>query len=70
MLGAGGLFPVTTRVTETTMASDTSHPKMKPAPFLTPPFDPSTKRKAVRGIGSSVMTSPMRMSSKVTGQPI
>src|ERR1700722_18843678 len=36
VFGLGGLFAVTSRVAETTMAKDKSHPKMKAAPFRTP----------------------------------
>ena len=47
MLGLGGLLPVTSTVNAITMASDTSQPKMNPAPFLTPPTDARIKMKAV-----------------------
>ena len=60
VLGLGGLFPVTTTVTAITTASDASHPKMNPAPFLTPFLDASTRMNAVNGIGSRLIASPMR----------
>src|SRR5262249_53965564 len=35
----GGLLPVAMTVTVTTIARETSQPKMKAAPFLIPPFE-------------------------------
>ena len=70
VLGLGGLPPVRATVATTTMASDTNHPKMNAAPFLTPPLDASTRMKAVRGIGSRVMARPMITRSRVTAAPI
>ena len=56
----GGLLPVSRTVTATTIASDTSHPKMNVAPFRTPPCDANTRMNAVKGIGSRVIANPMR----------
>ena len=56
----GGLLPVSRTVTATTIASDTSHPKMNAAPFRTPPCDANTRMNAVKGIGSRVIANPMR----------
>jgi hypothetical protein len=67
VFGFGGLFPVTRTVRATTMASESSHPKMKAAPFRVPPLDSKMRRKAVRGIGSRVMTKPMSRRSKDHG---
>ena len=39
VLGLGGLFPVTSTVPATTMASEASQPKMNAAPLRTPPLD-------------------------------
>ena len=39
---------------------------MKAAPFRVPPFARRIRMKAVRGIGSSVMTRPMRTRSRIT----
>ena len=36
VFGLGGLLPVASTVTVTTMARDTSHPNTKAAPFRTP----------------------------------
>jgi hypothetical protein len=60
VLGFGGLFPVTRTVIAITITSDRSQPKMNAAPFRTPPFDARTRMNAVSGIGSSVITKPMR----------
>ena len=54
VLGLGGLLPVATTVTVTTMARDTSHPNTKAAPFRLPCSEGSTTRNAVSGSGSSV----------------
>jgi len=51
---------VTSTVNAITIASDNSQPKMNAAPFRTPPFDERTRMNAVSGIGSSVITKPMR----------
>ena len=66
VLGLGGLLPVSSTVPATTTASERSHPKMKAAPFRTPPLDASMRMKAVRGIGSSVTTRPMMTRSRIT----
>ena len=49
MLGLGRICCRAARapVNAITMASDTSQPKMNPAPFLTPPTDARIKMKAV-----------------------
>ena len=52
VLGLGGLLPVASTVTVTTMARDTSQPNRYAAPFLTPRFEGSTTRNAVNGSGS------------------
>jgi len=49
VLGLGGLLPVASTVTATTMARDTSHPKTYAAPFLTPRFEGSPSVNAVSG---------------------
>ena len=46
MFGLGGLLPVASTVTVTTMARDTSHPNTNAAPFLTPRLEGSTTRNA------------------------
>jgi hypothetical protein len=69
VLGLGGLLPVTRIVPATTMASERSHPKMKAAPLRTPPLDARTRRNAVSGIGSRVMTKPMSNRSRITRSP-
>ena len=60
VLGWGGLLPVTSTVKAITIASDNSQPKMNAAPFLTPPLDARIRMNVVSGIGSSVITRPMR----------
>ena len=42
VFGSGGLLPVPSTVTVTTIASDTSHPNTKAAPFRTPRLEGST----------------------------
>ena len=49
VLVLGGLLPVTSTVKAMTIASDTSQPKMKAAPFLTPPIRPSFNFKNADG---------------------
>ena len=66
VFGFGGLFPVTRTVRATTMARESSHPKMNAAPLRVPPLDSRMRINAVRGIGSSVMTKPMISRSKIT----
>ena len=66
VLGLGGSLPVNSTVRATTAASEASQPTMKAAPLRTPPLDIRTSMNAVRGIGSRVMTRPMRTRSKVT----
>ena len=63
VLGFGGLLPVISKVTATTMASERSHPKMKAAPFLVPPFASRIRMNAVSGMGSRVIASPMMIRS-------
>jgi hypothetical protein len=69
VLDFGGLLPVARMVRATTAARESSQPKMKAAPLRTPPLDIRTSMKAVRGIGSRVMTRPMRIRSSVTASP-
>ena len=64
--GLGGLLPVATTVTDTTMARETSQPKMKAAPFLTPRLEGRMTKKAVSGSGSSVIAKPMTIRVKTT----
>ena len=64
----GGLLPVARIVTATTTASESSHPKMKAAPFLVPFFDARTRTKAVSGIGSKVIANPMRIRLRTIGR--
>ena len=66
VLDFGGSLPVAKIVTATTTASESSHPKMKAAPFLVPFFEDRTRMKAVRGMGSSVIASPMSMRLRTT----
>ena len=54
VFGSGGLLPVASTVTVTTIASDTSHPNTKAAPFRTPRLEGSTTVNAVSGSGSNV----------------
>src|ERR1700722_8757858 len=49
VFGLGGLLPVASTVTVTTMPRDASHPNVHAAPFLTPRFEGSTMRNAVNG---------------------
>src|SRR5664280_2818461 len=69
VLGLGGLLPVTRMVSAITMARDSSQPKMKAAPLRTPFFEARTTMNAVNGIGSSEITRPMRMRSRVMCVP-
>ena len=48
------------------IANETSQPKRKAAPFLTPRLEGSSTRNAVSGSGSSVIAIPMRIRSSVT----
>ena len=64
--GSGGLLPVIRIVIAITIASESSQPKMKAAPFRTPRFARRMSMKAVSGSGSSVMTRPMRTRSRIT----
>src|SRR5215471_2591162 len=66
VLGLGGLLPVATTVMVTTMARDTSHPKVNAAPLRTPPLEGSTIMNAVSGSGSSVIASPIRTRLRIT----
>src|SRR5262245_7189834 len=69
VFGLGGLLPVASTVTATTMARDTSHPNTNAAPFRTPRFDGSTTRNAVSGNGSSAIPRPIRTRSSATAFP-
>jgi hypothetical protein len=57
---------VTRSVRATTTARESSHPKMKAAPFRTLPFEERTKTNAVSGMGSRVMANPMSKRSRTT----
>src|SRR6266404_8163916 len=59
VLFLGGLLTVTSTVKAMTIASDASQPKMKAAPFLTPPCEANTSMNAVKGIGSRLIANPM-----------
>src|SRR5215469_10983049 len=61
VFGLGGLLPVASTVTVTTMASDTSHPNTNAAPLRTPPLEGSTTKNAVSGSGSSATAVPIRI---------
>ena len=65
----GGLLPVASTVTVTTMARDTSHPNTNAAPFRTPRFEGSTTRNAVSGSGSNAMATPIRTRSRIMSVP-
>src|SRR5690242_5450058 len=67
--GLGGLLPVASTVTVTTIARDTSHPKTYAAPFRTPFFEASTTMNAVHGSGSTAITRPIRIRLSVTAAP-
>src|SRR5271157_3764976 len=69
VLGCGGLLPVTRTVMATTAAKERSHPKMKAAPLRVPPLDIRIRRKAVSGIGSSVITKPISRRLRITLGP-
>jgi hypothetical protein len=56
--GLGGLLPVASIVTATTIAMDTSHPNTNAAPLCAPCLDGSTTGNAVSG--SSRALSPSR----------
>src|SRR5215470_20263159 len=66
VFGLGGLLPVASTVIVTTMASDTSHPNTKAAPFRRPRSEGSTTRNAVSGSGSSVTARPIRIRLRIT----
>ena len=59
VFGLGGLLPVASTVTVTTMASETSQPNRNAAPFLTPCLEGSTTMNAVSGSGSSAIARPI-----------
>ena len=69
MFGLGGLLPVASTVTATTIASDASHPNTKAAPFLTPRSAGSTMRNAVSGSGASAIAAPIRTRSRTVAVP-
>ena len=67
---SGGLLPVPSTVTVTTIASDTSHPNTKAAPLRTPRLEGSTTVNAVSGSGSNAIARPIRRrSSSSTAVP-
>src|SRR5580700_6083327 len=59
VFGLGGLLPVASTVTATTITRDASHPNTKAAPFLRPRLEGSTTRNAVNGSGSSAIATPI-----------
>src|ERR1700691_5537055 len=59
VFGLGGLLPVASTVTDTTITRDASHPNTKAAPFLTPRLEGSTARNAINGSGSSATATPI-----------
>ena len=64
VFGLGGLLPVASTVTATTMASETSQPNRKAAPFITPRFEGSTTTNADSGSGSSAIARPINSRSR------
>src|SRR5215469_2795108 len=69
VFGLGGLLPVASTVTATTMARDTSHPNTNAAPFRTPRFDGNTTRNAVSGSGSRAIPRPITTRPSATAFP-
>ena len=69
VFGSGGLLPVASTVTVTTMARDTSHPNVHAAPFRTPRCEGSTIMKADSGSGSGVIARPIRGRFSTTAVP-
>src|SRR5215471_14054808 len=68
--GLGGLLPVAVTESVTTMASDTSQPKVKAAPLTVPRLEGSTIRNAVSGSGSSVTARPINIRLRITAAPV
>ena len=66
VFGSGGLLPVASTVTVTTIARDASHPNTNAAPFRTPRLEGSTTRNVVSGSGSNAIARPMRTRSNTT----
>src|SRR5215471_16392717 len=58
--GLGGVLPVATTETVTTIARDISQPNTNAAPFSAPRCEGSTIRNAVRGRGSRATAKPIR----------
>ena len=69
MFGLGGLLPVTSTVTATTIASDTSHPNTNAAPLAAPRREGSTAMNAVSGNGSNAIAKPIRTRSSTMSAP-
>ena len=69
MFGLGGLLPVASTVTATTIASDTSHPNTNAAPLITPRWEGSTTMNAVSGSGSNAIAKPIRTRSSTMSAP-
>ena len=63
VLGLGGLLPVASTVTVTTIARHASHPNTKAAPFTTPRCEGSTMMNALSGSGSNAIARPIRTRS-------
>jgi hypothetical protein len=70
VFGLGGLLPVASTVTATTVASNTSHPNKKAAPFRAPRSEGSTTRNAVSGSGSRVIARPISTKSSTIAVPL
>ena len=71
VFGLGGLLPVASTVTATTIASDTSHPNTNPAPLTAPRCEGSTTMNAVSGNGSNAIAKPIRTrSSTMSASPV
>src|SRR4051794_6344980 len=69
VFGLGGLLPVASTVTVTTIARDTSHPNTNAAPLRTPRLEGSTTRNAIRGSGSRAIAIPIRTRLSTTAVP-
>src|SRR6516164_6084233 len=69
VLGLGGLLPVASTVTVTTIARDTSHPNTNAAPLTVPRLEGRITRNAVSGSGSRVIARPIRIRSRITVTP-
>ena len=70
VFGLGGLLPVASTVTVTTIARDTSHPNTNAAPFRTPRLEGSTTMNAVSGSGSSAIARADQDKAKHHSRPL